>query len=72
MLAATERRIQGCQARFQSRNLSLQFCSILEQESRGIKNVDSVKRAQQKAIARDQRMEDAGTTNGPNLRWTQD
>lgn len=44
---------------------------LQENESRGIKNVESVKRAQLKAMERDN-MEETGGSNGPGLRWTQD
>lgn len=42
---------------------------VREQESRGIKNVEGVKRAQQKAMERDNY---ESTAQGPALRWTQD
>lgn len=45
---------------------------IQEQESRGIKNVDSVKRAQQKAMERDKVLEENAGASAGGLRWTQD
>lgn len=44
---------------------------IQQQESRGVKDPESVKRAQQRAMERE-RMEEQAGNSAPGLRWTQD
>jgi len=44
---------------------------LQEQENRGIKNPESVKRKQQLALEREN-AENAGGNSPPNLRWAQD
>jgi small VCP/p97-interacting protein len=46
---------------------------IIEQEQRGIKNPESVKRNQQKAMEQERiERETAGSAGPTNLRWAQD
>lgn len=45
---------------------------IHQQESRGVKNPESVKRAQQKAIELEKEEQRSRQDGGPALRWAQD
>ncbi|CRL00036.1 CLUMA_CG013324, isoform A [Clunio marinus] len=45
---------------------------LQEQENRGIKNPESVRRNQQKALERERMENEAGQTGNTALRWTQD
>lgn len=45
---------------------------IVEQEQRGIKNPDSVRRNQQRALEQERIERETAGSGAPGLRWTQD
>lgn len=45
---------------------------LQDQERRGVKNIESVKRNQQKSLEQERVERESAMSGGPGLRWTQD